>query len=78
MAPLLAMCTMPGETPSARRRSRHSETAFPDRRSAAREIFGGSKMREGSFELNVAAAGKHTRESIDFDRARFPDGSSPY
>ncbi len=69
IAPLFAMCTIPGETPSARRRSRQArKSSSCVVRLAAAEIFRGREMRECAFELDVPAIGKRFRKRVNLGR----------
>ena len=78
MAPLLAMCTIPGETPNARSRAEATaEKLFLIVRLARAEILRRSEMRERAFELNVAAIGERACESARFPTARCRGGSFP-
>ena len=69
IAPLLAMCTIPGETPSSRIRARQlRKSCFLIVGLARAEIFRRSEMRERAFELDMAAIGQRAREGVDFRR----------
>ena len=69
IAPLFAMCTIPGETPNSRIRARAERKIFLLLVGLLRgEIFRGSEMRERSFELNMLAIGQRAREGFDLVR----------